>query len=126
MFIEHTYVQIERLLKIELCVSLSLSLSPTRIYRVSLSSPLNLRFFPSTRFPYLLLHVIFYNIHHMLKNSRSVCETKWHYHVLKMLVPGSKCRFPFISSFDTHQVVSASEIDFGVRGLEVVDSGFEQ
>ena len=43
-------------------LSLSLCLSLSHVYGVSLRSPLNLRFFPSTRFPYLLPHAIFYMV----------------------------------------------------------------
>ena len=42
--------------------SLSFYLSLSRVYRESLSSPLNLCFFPSTQFPYLLHHAIFYMV----------------------------------------------------------------
>ena len=43
-------------------VSALLSLSLPPVYRVSLRSPLNLRFFPSTGFPFLLPHAIFYMV----------------------------------------------------------------
>ena len=57
----------------------SLSLCLSRIYYVSLSSPLNLRFSFSTRFLYLLPHVTFYNLAirtHTLPHSSSSMSSR--------------------------------------------------
>jgi hypothetical protein len=51
------------------------------------------------------------DIHHMLKYYRSISEAERHYLVLKMTITCAKRGFPFISRFDSHQIVCSPIVD---------------
>lgn len=53
-----------------------------------------------------------YIVHHCLKNSGSIGESKRHYKILKVTQVSVECRFPIISLTDGNQVVRLVEIQF--------------
>ena len=59
------------------------------------------------------LDVFEYLIHHGLKGTGRVCQSKEHDPWFKEIIFGLKCRFLFISCFDLNVVISPSYVKFG-------------
>ncbi len=50
-------------------------------------------------------------IHEMLKDGKCIYKAKMHHHIFKMFVACTKCRLPFITFSNTHQVVCTMQFD---------------
>lgn len=52
-------------------------------------------------------------IYELLANSSSIAETKWHYQVLIVPIPGIEGGFPLVSLHDPNQIIGPMQIQLG-------------
>ena len=51
-------------------------------------------------------------IQESLKGGRSIGQTERHDKVFEMTIASAKCRFPFVATGDTYEIVSAFKVQF--------------
>ena len=56
--------------------------------------------------------IVKYFVHQILKNCGRICKSEWHNPVLKMSETTTEGCFPFVTIFNTNQIVRTSQVNF--------------